>query len=88
MSAKKKNSKKNTTTRLWDPDSGRNRQKINGIDQINPDSNVNQGKFPPIDGEYYVVDDFGISNHEDYGRIKFDFEDYNKAMKGSGHAEA
>ena len=86
MSAKKKN-KKRASKRIWDPDSGRNRQKINGVVQTDPDSRANQGKFQPVDEEYYVVDDFGISNHEDYGWIKFDFEAYNKIMKGSEDAE-
>jgi hypothetical protein len=88
MSAKKKN-KKRASKRIWDPDSGRNRQKINGVTQTDPDSRANQGQFSLIEGEYYVVDDFGISNHKDYGRVKFDFDDYNKATKkGSGDAEA
>jgi hypothetical protein len=70
MSSKKKESFDRPSR--WNPDSSRNRHRVSGSDQIDPDSNKNEGKFPPIEQELEQACDFGMPKTS---KLKFDFEE-------------
>jgi len=70
MSSEKKKSF-NRPTR-WDPDSSKNRHRVPGSGQTDPDSNSNEGKFPPTERELEQACDFGMPKDN---RLKFDFEE-------------
>ena len=71
MSKKKENKSLKYPTNSWNPDSGKSRHRASGNDQLDPDYNSNQGKFLPLEQEFEVADDFGITEESD---LKFDFE--------------